>query len=66
MEMAKQEDRVEFKQIYLHGDSLSFEHGLKITAQVGLGSLCIFSILFKERFEIIRIRSVIDRLRAQL
>jgi hypothetical protein len=66
MTMSRADDRIEMQQIYLHGDSLLLDHGLKTTAQVGLGSLCIFGYLFKERFEILRVQPVIDELKAKL
>jgi hypothetical protein len=66
MEITESEGGLQFQQIYLHQDSLSLDHGVKTTAQVGLGSLCIFRFLFKERFEILGLQPVIDRLRARL
>lgn len=66
MNMTKADGRIEMEQIYLHDDSLFLGHGLKSTAQVGLGSLCVFSHLFKERFAILGIQFTIDTLKAKL
>jgi hypothetical protein len=62
MMMKKGKDNIEIQQIYLHGDSLALDHGLKTTAQVGLGSLCVFQFIFKERFAILGIDQAIDQL----
>lgn len=66
MTIQREPGRVELQQIYLHGDSLSLDHGLKTTAQIGLGSLCIFQHIFLERFRILGIQDVIDQLRREL
>lgn len=66
MELEKEFDHVMFSQIYLHGDSDSLDHIMKTSAQIGLGSLCIFQLAFPERFEILGLRHVIDRLRREL
>jgi hypothetical protein len=66
MTIERQPGRVEFQQIYLHGDSLSLDHGLKTTAQVGLGSLCIFQHIFLERFRLLGIQDMVDQLRREL
>ena len=64
--IARQPGRVEIQQNYLHGDSLSLDHGLKTTAQAGLGSLCLFQHIFLERFRILGIQDMIDQLRREL
>lgn len=51
---------------FLHGDSLALEHVLKTTAQVGLGSLMVFQLIFKERFDLLGLRDIIDELRRVL
>jgi hypothetical protein len=56
----------EMQQIYLHSDSLSLEYGLKMSARVGLGSLHILRLVFKERFELLGIGPKLNRLRKQL
>jgi hypothetical protein len=67
MILEKQSDRVvRMQQIYLHADSLSLDHVIKTSAQIGLGSLCIFQHIFRERFEILGVRAAIDQLRRQL
>ena len=66
MLLEEQPDRVELQQIYLHGDSLSLDHVIKTTAQVGLGSLCILRHIFRHRFEILGLEDVLDQLRREL
>ena len=66
MEIKEENKETVFMQIQLHGDSLSLDYALKTTAQIGLGSLCIFQMLFKERFQILGLNSAVERLRAQL
>lgn len=60
------ETEVGIRQIYLHGDSLSLEHGLKSSAQIGLGGLYILRLVFRERFDILDITSGLDQLRKNL
>jgi hypothetical protein len=66
MTIERQPGCVEIQQIYLHGDSPSLDHGLKTTAQVGLGSLCIFQHIFLQRFRLLGIQDMIDQLRREL
>lgn len=66
MTIQREPGRVELQQIYLHGDSLSLDLGLKTTAQIGLGCLCIFQHIFLERFRILGIQDMIDQLRREL
>ena len=66
MTMTEESGNTVMTQIYLHGDSLALDHVLKTTAQIGLGSLCIFQPIFKERFDLLGIRDVIDQLRRVL
>ena len=66
MMMKASETEVGIKQIYLHGDSLSLEHGLKSSAQIGLGGLYILRLVFRERFDILDITSGLDQLRKNL
>lgn len=63
MILKRKKDRIELQQIYLHGDSLSLDYALKSTAQVGLGSLCVFRHIFRERFDILGVSDVIGELR---
>lgn len=60
------EDRKEFQQIYLHGDSLALEHGLKTTAQTGVCALEIFQEIFSARFELLGVRNELLELRKGL
>lgn len=60
------ETEVGVKQFYLHGDSLYLEHGLKSSAQIGLGGLYILRHVFRERFNVLDITSGLDQLRKNL
>lgn len=66
MTINRGDGRIEIQQIYLHGNSLALDHGMKTTAQIGLGSLCIFQNIFRERFDILGISAAIDELRRNL
>lgn len=66
MTIQEEKGRTELAQIYLHSDSLALEHVLKTTAQIGLGSICILQHIFRERFDILGLRDVIDQLRSEL
>lgn len=66
MVLNRGDDRVEMGQVYLNGDPLSLDHALKSSAQLGLGSLCIFKHIFRERFELLGVGDVIEDLRRQL
>jgi hypothetical protein len=66
MIMNEENGGVELQQIYLHSDSLSLDHVLKTTAQIGVGSLCIFQHIFRERFELLGIGDIIHELRQKL
>ncbi len=66
MTMTHDDGCTEIQQIYLHGDSLALDHGIKTTAQIGLGSLSIFQNIFPERFQILGISAEIDQLQRVL
>ena len=66
MTMTHDDGRTEIQQIYLHGDSLALDHGIKTTAQIGLGSLFMFQNIFPERFQILGISAEIDQLQRVL
>lgn len=52
-----------FQNIYLHGDAVSLDHALKMTAQVGLGSLLMFEHIFRDRFRLLAIDVELQKLR---
>jgi hypothetical protein len=58
--------RTTFQAIYLHSDSLSLEHVIKTTAQIGLGALLIFERIFPQRFRILGIDANLEALRRAL
>lgn len=49
-----------FELSYLTGDSTALRLCLKTTAQVGVGSLRIFRLIFRERFELLEISPALD------
>lgn len=48
----------------ISSDPKSIQHALKSTAQVGFTALHIFQHIYKEKFELLGIREVIERLRS--
>lgn len=66
MTMETAEGDINIQQIYLHADSLSLDHGLKTSAQVGLGALYILRHVYRERFDILGITNGLDKLREHL
>lgn len=59
-------DRVHIKQLYLHGDGLPMDAGLKTTAQIGICSLHLFQWIFKERLSLLGITDRLQELRQSL
>ena len=62
----KGEDRVEFKVAYLTEDTPALRLILKTTAQVGICTLDIFRLIFRERFDIVGITDMLNKLRRGL
>jgi hypothetical protein len=58
--------RKEFQQIYLHGEGLMLDHGLRTTAQAGVCALEILQDVFKDRFELLGVRATLLNLRRGL
>lgn len=56
----------ELVQLYLVGDSLALEHGLKIVTRVGVCSLYILRLVWKERFDILGITSELEEIQRSL
>jgi hypothetical protein len=50
----------------LHGDSAALDHALITSAQIGLGSLLVFELIFNERFDILNLRETIEYLKSVL
>jgi len=50
----------------LHGDSRALDHALGTTAQIGLGSLLVFQLIYKERFDHLGLRETIESLKGVL
>ena len=61
--MDEQPDRITLTHLYLHGDDDALLMGLKSTAQVGAASLHIFQHVFRERFMILGVRGMLEKLR---
>lgn len=60
--MKREGDTTVIRNQFLHGDSLALDHALKTTAQIGLGSLMVFRLIFRERFDLLGLRDTIDAL----
>lgn len=50
----------------LHDDSAALDHALITSAQIGLGSLLVFELIFNERFDILDLRETIEYLKRVL
>jgi len=57
------EGDVHLQTIYLQGDGLSLDLGMKTAAQVGIWSLLVMQLLYREKFELLGIRAELDDLR---
>ena len=53
LQIAEKAEHVEFKAIYLEGDSDQLRLALKTTAQVGVCTLSLFRSIYRERFDIL-------------
>ena len=50
----------------LHGDSEALDHALRTTAQIGLGSLLVFQLIYKDRFDNLDLHDAIEALKGVL
>jgi hypothetical protein len=62
----RDEQRIDFMVDYLTGDSMPLHLGLKTTARVGVCSLLIFNVVFKELFDNLGISSDLNNLKKDL
>ncbi len=60
--MKTEEDAIVIRNYSLHGDTLTLDHALKSTAQIGLGSLMVFRLIFGDQFDQLGISNTIDSL----
>ena len=63
--MWKEGDEIVVRNQFLHGDSPALRHSLKATAQVGLNSLMVFRLIFRERFDQLGISEIIESLKRE-
>lgn len=66
MRKAQDENKIDFMVDYLTGNSMPLRLGLKMTARVGVCSLFIFKLVFKERFDILGISKDLEKLKQGL
>ncbi len=66
LQMNRGEDRIEFQVIYLSGDSLPLRLVLKTAAQVGVCTLGVFRLIYKERFDLLGLTETLHQLRQGL
>jgi len=66
LEMRKEGDTTVVRSQFLHGDSAALVHALRTTAQIGLGSLLVFQLIYNERFDILDLRDTIEELKRAL
>lgn len=62
-EIRRTDGSVHFDTIYLHGDGLPMELGIKTCAHVGIWVLHIAQILYPERFQVLSIKEELEELR---
>ena len=65
-EMRQEGDTTVVRNQFLHGDSAALDHALRTTAQIGLGSLLVFQLIYNERFDILDLRDTIESLKGAL
>lgn len=66
MRKTQDEHKIDFMVDYLAGNSMPLRLGLKMTARVGVCSLFIFKLVFKERFDILGISKDLEELKQGL
>lgn len=52
-----------FVTVYLQGDSISLDNGLKVGGQIGIWALHMMQLLYRERFELLGIRADLEDVR---
>lgn len=66
LQMDKRADHIEFKTIYLDDNSVALLAALKTTAQVGVCSLSLFRLIYRERFDIMGVTDLLRHVKAGL
>jgi len=65
-EWRQDSDTILVRNQFLHGDSAAIDHALISSAQIGLGSLLVFQLIFNERFDILDLHDTIESLKGAL
>jgi len=60
------EEQVEFKIVYLEGESDQLALALKTTAQIGVCSISLLRDIYKERYDILGVTNILDNLKKGL
>jgi hypothetical protein len=66
LQIHEKAEHIEFKIVYLEGDSDQLNVALKTTAQVGVCALSLFRLVYRERFDILGITETIDHIKKGL
>jgi hypothetical protein len=66
LQINEKPEHVEFKIVYLEGDSEQLKLALKTTAQVGVCALSIFRSVYRERFDILGVTVALDHIKKGL
>lgn len=61
--MTEQDGDVRLQTVYLQGDGLQLDLGLKVAGQVGLWALHLMQLIYKERYELLGIRADLEDVR---
>jgi hypothetical protein len=64
--MWQEGDTTVIRNQFLHGDSPALDHALRSTAQIGLGSLLVFQLIYKDRFDLLGLHDTIESLKGVL
>ncbi|WP_449414468.1 hypothetical protein [Ochrobactrum teleogrylli] len=58
-------DKIHMNTIYLHGDGLALDLGLKMVGRVGLWALHIMQLIYPQRYELLGIREDLEEIRVR-
>ena len=66
LQISERAENVEFKIVYLEGDSDQMKLAFKTTGQVGVCALSLFRSVYRERFDILGVTGALDHIKKGL
>jgi len=66
LQINESDDHIQFKIVYLEGDSDQLKLSLKTTSQVGVCGLALFRSVYRERFNILDLTNMLDHIKKGL